>query len=242
MAYRTSSAVLTSTASFTANPLTVTAPSGVQNGDLVVLLINDNDSGLATWSCTGFTFVQGGFYVGSQQSSVSHSFLWKIAASEPGTYSVNIGTTPPSAPVDVIAACWTGRNTGSPITASTFTGTAGGASPHTVLLAGVTAAAGDDIIFVAGNLKSNASSWALPPQLGGFTLGLFGVGPSPFWNQYFAYVDNYAGGATGNISSVETGAAIDNAGMVIALAAAAAPGYIPPGSFVAYQGQPILAQ
>ena len=215
MAYRVGSAVATHTNSNSSTTVTVNGPTGVQAGDIILLIENSlGGTTSSVMSCSGFTYVAGGQTGGPAQGpSCTMAFLWKVAgASEPSTYSVTLN----SANFNnycVIAAAWTGRSA-TQVGASQFTATAGTGSPVSVTLAGVTAAAGDDLIFFACGNNGASNSWT-PPT--GFATAINDIEPTSSWNTYLAYKNNASAGATGSLVAVETGVGVDNIGMVIAL-------------------------
>jgi hypothetical protein len=210
MAYRTGSAVASAFSNQTTSPVTVTAPTGVQNGDLIVIYCATSSSTLQTLSATGFTFVQGGAGSGPQQGpNTAGCFIWKVASSEPSTYSVNISNVPFNN-IIFTALALTGRNTVSPIDSAVWTLTAGSGSPATVQLKGGLASGNSDILYCAN--ANQGGTWAAPS---GYTSML--TTNSTNIQSYIAYQNNVAAGPIGTLSAVETGVGTDFEGMVISI-------------------------
>jgi hypothetical protein len=186
--------------------------------DIVVQFIWTNgSSNPITWA-SGFTLileVTGTAPNRDAGQSQLHA-AWKLATgSEPGTY---VNSIVGSDSWQGFAACWSGRNTTSPVTASASTNASGTVSPVTYGLTGVTAAAGDDLIWFPSEFGgvSGTAVWT-PPT--GFTSRITYQPSAPSSpGQNLSTKDSASSGATGTLTGTETGQDGDIVGLVIALA------------------------
>jgi hypothetical protein len=211
MAFRSVSSLTTGT--------TVNSPPGVQEDDIVIMVVLADDNHTVTDAADGFT-VGGRIAAGG---SYAAQWLRKVAgASEPATYTYsqdfNCAKT-------AYTMAFSGRNTSAPITASQSTTLSSPASsPISVGLAGVAAAAGDDIIhFGMIRPTTGGDTWGSAPPT---NFDERAEDPRAFRSAFINTRDNVSAGATGTItgtativSGTDTGAF---AGWVIALAQAAA--------------------
>ena len=116
---------------------------GIASGDVVLLCIQGGGSTSNTFTYpTGFTAITGlaNHAVGSQSTQ---GIAMKVAgASEPSTYAVTSSSTDFESLVCRVYSGRSGTVTAAVATASNF-----GTSPVTMTLTGLTAAAGDDIVY-----------------------------------------------------------------------------------------------
>jgi hypothetical protein len=217
-AFRGSAGQANATASTT---VTVTVSSiGIQNGDIVLFFMNANTASGTLTQPTGFSAVPG---ISQNIISNTVSMVWyKVAgASEPSTYTAT------SSASDIHTGevrVYSGRNTASPFTAVATTAEAFLTSPGSIALTGVTAALGDDVVWLVGNASG---SGVATPAL---------TNPSGFANQNIFYDAtafsppilscdsvNVSAGATGTLTGTETWSPLAAyGGYVLSLAKAAA--------------------
>jgi hypothetical protein len=220
MAYRSGSVTSFTTGAQNTTTFSINSPVGVQQNDIIIIGGASDANGGQTWSSTGFT---SGDQL-SQTTSISQGphatmgWLWKVAgASEPGSYTVTLSAGL-FTDCEAFCAAWTGRNTTSPITANSQTKTAGGGTPHTFALTGVTSAAGDDVICFVIAQQNATCAWTAPTNPSGMATLIALQSATPFGNAYAAYVNAVSAGATGTVNPVETGVGTDNIGFVFSLA------------------------
>ena len=196
---------------------TTNAPAGVAAGDIVLQFLWTNAQTLAITWASGFTLVAeaNGAAPNRDNGKSQLHVAWKLATgSEPGTY-VNSSA---AAQWMGFAACWSGRNTTSPITASATTAAAGTTSPVTYALTGVTAASGDDLIWFPGEFGSIAGTAVWTPPSGFTSQISYQPGGTTSPAQNLSTKDGVSAGATGTLTGTETGQDGDVTGIVIALA------------------------
>lgn len=221
MAYRSSTA---STAS-SSSTLSTSVPSGVQAGDIVLLLVGYDDvAGTVTSWPTGFEAFSGASDVNLSNDGHSVALAWKrLTEADAGSYSVTLSVTP----IDgiIIAAAWSGRHLTDPPVTTVASSSAANASPVSVAATGLTAAAGDDLAFMASsdcNMNTTAHAWS-PPS--GMTEAQ-DVVANQWSSGTAAYQDAVSAGATGDKTGTLTltgvGATAGWAAFLIRLPAAAA--------------------
>lgn len=180
--------------------LVVTAPTGIQNDDILVAAwVNGGfDGGTITWPA-GFTeFVADGSTSGP--NSQTFRTAWKRASGESGNYTIESDIN------DFCAAAITvhsGRHTTDPPVAVATVDTGSAASPVSAAATGVTAVAGDDIVYV---MIQNASSdpWAHTSPAS-YT-EREEAGPGNWVSMSVSDRENVSGGATGTITGTLTAA------------------------------------
>ena len=215
MAYRSST-------SGTGTSVVITAPAGVAEDDIIVCWWSKNGGGDTYTPPSGFSEPVEVVVDAAEFAAIDWS--WKLATgSEPADYTFT-GTY--GAPLAWGAAAFSGRNTSSPIQASQPTDEpTGAASPLTIALTGVTAAAGDDLLWIAAQTSPDGSKFTYT-EPGGFTKR---EEAKRFYGEaVLATLDSAAGGATGTLtgSAARDEGSADAAygGFVIALAATGAGG------------------
>jgi hypothetical protein len=214
MAFRSASAA----AAASSNSSTFTAPTGIQDGDILVIALHyDNAPGTITWP-SGFTQFVSYIYNGSTKNVRA---AWKVASSESGSYVVSTTNTIYRSGV---MGAWSGRSAAQSMSAQTSgTGNANAIStPVTISLTGITAAANDDVIYfpVWSPQSSGFGTWTFTPPTNYTTAGsnltaLYGLSA-------MAYRDDVSAGATGTLASTvggSTSPAEGYGGFVVALAA-----------------------
>ncbi len=220
MAFRS---VGTGTSALSTAP-TTNAPTGVALNDIVLQFIWTNGTTTAITWASGFTLIVEANGTGPNRD-LGHSQLhvaWKLATgSEPSTY---VNSIVGSINWQGFAACWSGRNTTSPVTASAATNASGTVSPVTYALTGVTAAAGDDLLWYPSEFGGIAGTavWTPPTGFAGRITYQPGGTTSP--GQNLSTKDGASAGATGTLTGTETGQDGDVLGLVIALAQASGGG------------------
>ena len=181
--------------------VSIAKPSGVAAGDIVVLFVTSDVSGKTCSTPTDFT----AYSTNGQASPDGHSnfAFWKRFT---GSEGANITCTLSNGD-DWIAHCaaFSGRHaSNAPVATLTTPNTSSNASPVSVALTGVTAVAGDDIVWWASLDKTSSGvSWAF-------------TSPSNYseasdtnlnWcAASLAYRDNVGAGATGTLTGTATGA------------------------------------
>ena len=206
-------------ASGTSVGASIASPSGVALNDVVVLIVLYATTPTIALP-SGFTDVTGSPHqfnvVSRNDSSYKMSISTRIAsASEPASYSI---TWTGSYPWLGVSCAFSGRNTSATVTADAITSAAGTVSPVTFALTGITAASGDDLLWIAGLSKNGtAPTWTAPTGLASQIQGDYASSPYPHFN--LSTENNIASGATGTLSGTETGLAADNQGIVLSLAA-----------------------
>jgi hypothetical protein len=231
MAWR-GSAGGTSVTSGTTVVITVSGIGGVgpQLNDIIILQANVTAG--ATISCPGFSVIPGLTTIPLTDSGQQYPVaLYKVGgASEPSTYTITASATS-----GVIAAdcnCFSGRNTTSPFTAVNQVAPAAGPFPISVAIPGVTAAAGDDLLYLAAdgaNKGSNTSALTAPSGFSG-TLDTNATLAAAYTTVHSCNQTNVSAGATGTITGSITSAsgANDNTGgFVISIAAASGGSTLP---------------
>lgn len=193
------------------------------DGDVIGCLI-ETDQETVSW---GFTPVASGRFETTGGAGRASTFDWatKIASSEPGTYTHSIGG---GNGLTRKAVCFslTGRDSATP-SASQVTNDAGGsASPISTPLAGVTAAAGDDIVILTGDAATTVSTSPITYTApDGYTKraeqAIVGVNFSS-GGVAVATRDNVSAGATGTLTGswAQGSGHGDTAGVVLAFSAA----------------------
>lgn len=227
MALRGSATQANSTSSTSA--IVTVGGIGIQNNDIVVLLMNGGGSGTNVYTYpSGFNAVPGLSSINLFSGFNTLDVAYKVAGgSEPSTYTV---TSPSNDFQTLHCRVYSGRNTSSPFTAvATTVSTAAASFPISLAMTGLTAVSGDDIILWAGATGNGEN--------GSEVLSL--TGPAGFGNQgaasgavsfssriAFADYVNNPGGATGTLSATWSNTISANpfayAGFVLSLAQAAA--------------------
>jgi hypothetical protein len=171
-------------------------PAGLSDGQQLGFWIESFGEAV-TWT---FTPLQSGTVTvagaGSGRPSV-WSWATKIASSEPATRTLLLGGGN-SLTCKAGTFALSGRTSGNPTVQETDVA-GDSASPVSTALAGLTAAAGDDIVALVGIASGNATgSWAFTPPAG-FTLRETAVGNGAFSGGGIAIctLDNHAGGVLG---------------------------------------------
>jgi hypothetical protein len=209
--------VSSSSTSGNASSLEVTAPAGIQEGDILIAIWSQGGAGNATitWP-SGFTLLASS---NSATATNTNRIAVKVATgSEPSSYT--IATSVGDLCVAGVAA-WRGRDTAAVLSAQTTLAETAQEAPITVNLTGVTASAGDDIAWIAmrvpsagGNLTSPL--WTPPTS---YTERI-DVNATLYISMSLATRDNVSAGATGTLAGT-IGASDDAgyAGFVVALPA-----------------------
>lgn len=247
MAFRSSSqGVGTLSASVSTN-----VPTGIANNDIAILALsfdyNEAGSGAATFTFpTGFTEIVHVSNGAPDGNTVA--VAWKRCdGTESGSFTVTASAGPQSANAkSVICGLWSGRDTGNPPVAGTWTddtnGGTGYTSPMTSTAVSVTAVAGDDIAYVSSPDTNNAPVGTSFTAPSGYTAREDQLNAEDWVNNELATKDNVSAGATGSIAgdfAFSTGVASRNVGLIRIPAAGAAP-YQPYQPH--YQRAPLLAQ
>jgi len=211
--------------------LTVSVPSGVQDGD-IILVVATLDRVVAT----AVNAVPSGFtQLYFETVTRDGQFVWvgwKRASSESGTYTLQLDNAISQENEYLMqAAAFSGRiASGSPIGASSSAvENTGQSSPVSINATGVTAAAGDDLVWISapdvvsggiGNGHSPPSGYTERSDAEGYTA-------RTLWcNLSIATLDNASAGATGTVTGTFSLTSGDSAwcAFLIALTAAAGGG------------------
>ena len=198
---------------------TSTAPAGVALNDIVVQFIWTNGTSTPITWASGFTLITEVLSTAPNRDNGKNQIhaAWKLATgSEPGTY-VNSSA---AVQWQAFAACWSGRNTTSPVTASNTKAAAGTTSPVTYGLNGVTAVSGDDLIWFPSEFGTVAGTAVWTPPTGFTSRISYQPNGTTSPAQNLSTKDAASAGATGTLTGTETGLDGDVLGIVIALALA----------------------
>jgi hypothetical protein len=191
--------------------LIVTNANGHTAGDLILLKADiDNKTGTVTWPA-GFTQIVLGILNNPDGEAVGLAYKFD-SGSEPSTYTIThtFGTS------GAILSCtaWQNVDSTSPFVLSAVSTNIGAnASPFTVSLTGLTAVAGDALLFLGDiDATSGSDTWSTATATGFTTL----QNQSFSWaNGFFQYKEGLSSGATGTISVVSTRTAgTGNAGCI----------------------------
>lgn len=143
--------VVTAQANASTTALTVSVPSGVANGNLMVTVIEYN-AAVTTTQPGGWTQMTG--FPATSGTNVLDAW-WRIAASEPGGYTWSFG----SSKANIVALAYSGT-TATPIEATTAAAATSSPGAGTGIL---TAAANDWSICAFSDRDSSAgSTWTTP--------------------------------------------------------------------------------
>src|ERR1700733_12901683 len=136
---------------------TGTLSSAPPSGSVVLIAISQGGNGNGSATISGFSTVPGLSVLSLPTSASSYcTILYKIAGgSEPTSYTATLNSSNFAA-----TTCWvfTGRNTSSLFTAvSSAVASATAATPLSIAIPGVTAAAGDDVLWVSALSNSQGN-------------------------------------------------------------------------------------
>jgi hypothetical protein len=195
--------------------LVVTKPTGTASGDVLMAFWNNAGSGSSTitWP-SGFTEEANANMVTPDTTTIRCASK-TAGGSEPADYTITSSTN--DACTAAILA-FSGRDTGAAITPVVTNNTSTLSSPITVSLTGVTAANGDDLIWMASPslTGTNPGTYTAPAS---FTERV-DVAHTQYSSMGIATRDNVSAGATGNIDGTLTGSSnAGYGGFVINLAA-----------------------
>jgi hypothetical protein len=220
MAWRGSAGATSASAATT---LAVTFPVTCNAGDIIILHVSSGGSSSLTFSCPGYSAVTGLSNVGYIGASGTLGALYKVAAG-----GETAATVTKSATADFMALqcnIFSGRNTTTPFTGATTSAAQFGSSPQSIACGTITAAAGDDLLFLTGegNNVSNTSPTLTVPSGFANKLDTFSAVTNVPGANSCNHV-NVSAGATGTITgsiAFTGGANNDAAGYMISIAAAA---------------------
>jgi hypothetical protein len=141
---------------------TGTLSSAPPSGSIVLIAISQGGNGTGAATISGFATVPGLSVLSLPASAASHlTILYKVAgASEPTSYTATLNSANFAA-----TGCWvfTGRSTGSIFTAvNSAVAGAVAATPLSIAITGVTAAAGDDVLWVSALSNSQGNGYPGP--------------------------------------------------------------------------------
>jgi hypothetical protein len=192
--------------------LVVTAPAGIQNGDtLIAIWINGGfDGATITWP-SGFTQIG---TLAVNPAGQTFKVARKIASSESGDYTISSNVSDFCA---AIVAVYSGRSTDAPVVQTTMQSTTA-ETPVSAALSGVTAAAGDDILWICAQNGASGQWTHSPPT--SYTERQE-RSPGSWVSVSLADRENVSAGATGTLTGTLTRAGAQEtgyAGFVIALA------------------------
>jgi hypothetical protein len=210
MAWRGSAGATSPSAATT---LAVTFPVTANAGDIIVLHVSSGGSSVLTFTCSGYSAVPGLSNVGYIGASGTLGALYKVAVGGETAATVTKSST-----ADFMALqcnIFSGRNTTTPFTGASTSAAQFGSSPQSIACGTITAAAGDDLLFLTGegNNVSNTSPTLTVPSGFANKLDTFSaVANVPAANSCNQV--NVSAGATGTItgSIAFTGGANNDAG------------------------------
>jgi len=208
--------------------ISVNTPTYVA-GDIIVLAFytGGNGSALTTVSTpSGFTQ----YSLPSAVSCGTLACFWKVAASEPGSYSTTFGASNVNA---AVAVSLSGRNSTQTLTAQTAYAASLGAGAISVPVGGLTAAAGDDLIgfYAMGtNSPTPTPSLTTAPSLPS-TFTIYQQANSGTYNDLsFCALSGVSAGSIANFNATMTNGAAGAAAYiasVVNFAQVAGPTYYP---------------
>lgn len=233
MAWRGSQGATSASAATT---LTVTLPVTANAGDIIILSISSGGSSALTFSCPTYLTIASAV---AALSNIAYTIaagtfgaLYKVAAG--GETAATVTKSGSADFMAIQANVFSGRNTSAPFTAGSSAGSTGGSSPTSIPCGTITAAAGDDLLYMTGegNNVSNTSPTLTAPSgfsnvLNTFSAVSFVPGANSANNVNF---NSGAGGATGTVTGTITftgGANNDSGGFLLSLAAASGGASIP---------------
>lgn len=220
----------------TSNSVSTNVPTGIANNDIAILVLsfdyNEAGSGVATFTFpTGFTEIVHVSNGAPDGNTVA--IAWKRCdGTESGTFTVTASAGGQSANAKaVICGLWSGRDTGNPPVAGTWTEDTNGGSGYTSVMTStavaVTAVLGDDIVYISSPDTNNApvaTSFTAPS---GFTAREDQLNAEDWVNNELCTKDNVSAGSTGTISgdfTFSAGVASRNVGLIrIPVAAVGSP-------------------
>lgn len=198
MAYRSSTEAAGASGG---DSFTISVPTGVAANDIVVLVVElDYPSGTITWP-SGFTQL-----AATTTIDGVHAVAWKrLTGADSGTYTIT-STVPSGLGYAANALAFSGRHTtNNPAVSTAAVQNTVQSAPVTVTANGVTAVAGDDLIWFA-SMDADASgqgSVFTPPS--GYTERQETGGATDQWCYIStATVDNVSAGATGSVAGTFT--------------------------------------
>lgn len=209
MAYRSS----TQGAGATVAAVSTNVPAGIANNDIAILIIsfdyNEAGSGAATFTYpTGFTEIVHVSNGAPDGNTVA--IAWKRCdGTESGSFTVTASAGAQSANAKgLICGLWSGRDTGNPPVAGTWTedtnGGSGYTSPMTSTAVSVTALLGDDIAYISSPDTNNAPIGTSFTAPGSFTAREDQLNAEDWVNNELCTEDNVSAGATGTVAGVFT--------------------------------------
>lgn len=190
MAYRSSSA----NGNYGIENVTLTAPSGIQDGDILLIVITVNGDPAVTWP-SGFTEF-------SHNASGAQRAAYKVASSESGNYTCSwTGATFASA----VMHAYSGRSTSMP--PSVYDDTYVDVSPDTAVAsvnvtgAGISASSGDDVAaFITMSYDNNGDyPTAMNVPATNYTAAAETRAQYNYYSAHSAYRNNVSG-ATGDLT------------------------------------------
>lgn len=183
----------------------VVKPTGTVAGDLLIIFVSGYHAAM-TLNVTfpaGFTVVTADNYYVTAPDGSTGRWAWKIAgASEPANYDLTVNANTLNE-AEFNCVCITGVDQTTPITASLLTSNiTGNSTPISVALGGVTASAGDCVIFYSQiDETTSASTWSHTPP-SGYTER---IDKTQAWvSVLLATQDNVTAGATGTLTATAT--------------------------------------
>lgn len=205
MAFRSSSFNASLTGGSTSG--TVPVPSGAASGDIAIIAISLDYFGseTITWP-SGFTEVQNYANLGVPDGNI-FGIAWKrLTGADSGTYAISWTS---SADWLIECALFSGRDATNPPVSNIATNTSANTSPVSVAATGVTAVAGDDLLWIgAVDQTGNGAASCSPPST--FTEQQDAQSTDPggaaggYCNVSMATKDNVSAGATGTITGTYT--------------------------------------
>lgn len=200
-------------------------------GSIIVAVYACGGNGTGVYTCASFPFSATPIGMLTMSSGPKLSFLYRVAgASEPSSYT--FATASSSNFISIQLWVLTGRNTVSPFTTSNSVTSAGTTSPVSIAVPGITAAAGDDLLWAGSTTELGIvmSSFTAPGSLGFATsgTGYLNTTGATSGNQPSiggTTSPNFGGGTTGTMTGSVTwsggGTAAGLAGGILSIASGA---------------------
>lgn len=201
-----------------ANAITVTAPAGVADND--VLLAYCAHDGAPTDTITfpaGWTLLDSAGQAAPDGQNAQ--LFWKLAASEPASYSVTYSRS--GRQIACTVGAWSGRDTTPVFSFHTITQeTTGSASPLSISSSTGTASSGDDIAFWIDPDAVTSGDWSLTQPAGYTNQGENNL--ATYGNLALATKNNVGAGAVGSLTATYTNGAITSGWTTVVVAIKAA--------------------
>lgn len=154
------------TATGTTSSLSINVPSGVVNGDVLICIVGFS-GGATAYSApasTGWTAIGSAF----TSSTFSECAFWRVASSEPASYTFSVSTGAPTNCAGAMIALTNTASSGQPESSSSAndaTASTTHSSPSATPLAATDALVAAFAVNVAGTFSGLTAGWTLAQQV-----------------------------------------------------------------------------